>query len=164
MEALGINLGYLVSQLVNFTLLVVLLYFVAYKPILRMLDERSARIKKGLEDAETAAKRAAEMEQEFERRMGEARKQGQELVAQATQLSERARQEILDKAREEARGLVDKAKEEIDLERDAAIGELRQQVAELSLAISQKVLGESLDEEAQRRLVARFLDETEELK
>ena len=74
MEALGINLGMLVSQLFNFTLLAVLLYFVAYKPILRMLDERSAGIKKGLEDAETASKRSAEMEQEFERRMAEARK------------------------------------------------------------------------------------------
>ena len=66
MDKLGINLGYLVSQIVNFTLLAVLLYFVAYKPILRMLDERSARIKKGLEDAETASRRAAEMEQEFD--------------------------------------------------------------------------------------------------
>ena len=72
MEALGINLGYLISQIVNFTLLAVLLYFVAYKPILRMLDERSARIQKGLADAEAASKRAEEMEQEFERRMGEA--------------------------------------------------------------------------------------------
>lgn len=164
MEALGINLGYLVSQIVNFTLLVVLLYFVAYKPILRMLDERSARIKKGLEDAEAASKRAAEMEQEFERRMAEARKEGQERVAQAAQMGEKVRQGILDKAREEARGLVDKAKEEIGRERDVAMGELRQQVASLSLAISQKVIGESLDEQAQRRLVARFLDEAEELK
>jgi len=164
LEALGINLGYLVSQIVNFTLLVVLLYFVAYKPILRMLDERSARIKKGLEDAEAASKRAAEMEQEFERRMAEARKEGQERVAQAAQMGEKVRQGILDKAREEARGLVDKAKEEIGRERDVAMGELRQQVASLSLAISQKVIGESLDEQAQRRLVARFLDEAEELK
>ena len=60
MEALGINLGYLISQIVNFTLLAVLLYFVAYKPILRMLDQRSARIKQGLEDAELASRRAAE--------------------------------------------------------------------------------------------------------
>jgi F-type H+-transporting ATPase subunit b len=96
--------------------------------------------------------------------MGEARKEGQEQVAQAAQMGEKVRQEILDKAREEARGLVDKAKEEIGRERDAAMGELRQQVADLSLAISQKVIGESLDEQAQRRLVARFLDEAEELK
>jgi F-type H+-transporting ATPase subunit b len=164
LEALGINLGYLVSQIVNFTLLAVLLYFVAYKPILRMLDERSARIKRGLEDAEVASRRAAEMEQEFEQRMAEARKEGQEIIAQSTQMSEKARQEILETAREEASGLIEKAKDEIARERDMAMAELRQQVADLSLSISEKVIGESLDEQRQRQLIADFLEQTEELK
>ncbi len=164
MEALGINLGYLISQIVNFTLLAVLLYFVAYKPILRMLDERSARIKQGLEDAESASRRAAEMEQEFEQRLAEARKEGQEIIAQATQMSEKARQEILESARQEARAQVEKAKEEISRERELAMSELRQQVADLSLSISEKVIGESLDQQRQRELVARFLEQTEELK
>ncbi len=164
MEALGINLGMLVSQIVNFTLLAVLLYLVAYKPILRMLDERSARIKKGLEDAEAASRRAAEMEQEFEQRMAQARKEGQEIIAQSTQMSEKAGQDILEKAREEARVQIDKAKEEIARERDLAMDELRQQVADLSLTISEKVVGEVLDEQSQRRLIAEFLEQTEELK
>ncbi len=164
MEALGINLGYLVSQIVNFTLLAVLLYFVAYKPILRMLDERSARIKTGLEDAEAASRRAAEIEQEFEQRMTEARKEGQEIIAQATQMSEKARQEILETAREESRAQIDKAKEEIARERDLAMAELRQQVADLSLTISEKVIGKTLDEQRQRQLIAEFLEQTEELK
>ncbi len=164
MEALGINLGYIISQIVNFTLLALLLYFVAYKPILRMLDERSARIKKGLEDAELASKRAAEMEQEFERRMGEARKEGQEVIAQATQMSEKARQDILDKAREESRAQVERAKEEIIRERELAMAELRQQVADLSLLISEKVIGATLDEQRQRQLIAEFLEQTEELR
>jgi len=164
LEALGINLGYLLSQIVNFTLLAVLLYFVAYKPILRMLDERSARIKKGLEDAEIASKRAAEMEQEFERSIAEARREGQEIIAQATQMSEKARQEILDRAREEAQAQIQKAREEISRERDQAMAELRQQVADLSLMISEKVLGATLDEQRQRQLIAEFLQETEELK
>jgi F-type H+-transporting ATPase subunit b len=163
LEALGINLGYLVSQIFNFTLLAVLLYVVAYKPVMRMLDERSERIKKGLEDAEAASRRAAEMEQEFEARLGEARREGQEIIAQATQMSETARQEILEKSRQEARAQIEKAKEEIERERDLAMAELRQQVAELSLAISEKVIGETLDEQKQRKLIAEFLDQTEEL-
>lgn len=164
MEALGINLGYLISQIVNFTLLAVLLYFVAYKPILRMLDERSARIQKGLEDAEQASRRAAEIEQEFEQRMTEARKEGQEIIAQATQMSEKARQEILDTAREESRAQIEKAKDEIARERELAMAELRQQVADLSLSISEKVIGRTLDEQRQRQLIADFLEQTEELK
>ena len=164
MEALGINLGYLISQIVNFTLLALLLYFVAYKPILRMLDERSARIKKGLEDAEIASQKAAEMEQQFERQMAEARREGQEIVVQATQMSERAGQEILERAREEARVQIERAKEELARERDLAMADLRREVAELSLMISEKVLGEALDEKDQRRLIAEFLEKTEELK
>jgi F-type H+-transporting ATPase subunit b len=164
LEALGINLGYLISQIVNFTLLAVLLYFVAYKPILRMLDQRSERIKQGLEDAELASRRAAEMEQEFEQRLAEARKEGQEIIAQATQMSEKARQEILEMAREEARAQVEKAKEEISRERELAMSELRQQVADLSLNISEKVIGESLDQQRQRELIADFLEQTEGLK
>lgn len=163
MDKLGINLGYLVSQIVNFTLLAVLLYFVAYKPILRMLDERSERIKKGLEDAEAASRRAAEIEQEFEQRMAEARKDGQEIIAQATQRSERQRQEILEEARAQARAEIEKAKEEIARERESAMTELRQQVADLSLAVSEKVIGETLDEKRQRKLIAQFLEQTEEL-
>lgn len=163
MDKLGINLGYLVSQIVNFTLLAVLLYLVAYKPILRMLDERSARIKKGLEDAEEASRKAAEMEQVFEQQMAEARKEGQEIIAQATKMSEKARQDILDKAREESTAQIEKAKEEIARERELAMSELRQQVADLSLTISEKVIGETLDEAGQRRLIADFLEQTEGL-
>ncbi len=164
MEALGINLGYLISQIVNFTLLALLLYFVAYKPVLRMLDERSARINQGIQDAETASRRAAEMEQEFERRLSEARREGQEIVAQATQVSERAGQEILERAREEARAQIERAKGEIARERDLAMADLRRQVAELSLMISEKILGEALDEQDHHRLIAEFLEQTEEMK
>lgn len=164
MEALGINLGYVVSQIFNFTLLAVLLYFVAYKPVLKMLDERSDRIKTGLEDAEKASRRAAEMEQEFERRLAEARKEGQEIMSQATQMSEKARLEILEKAREEARAEIEKTKVEIVRERELAMADLRQQVADLSLTISEKVIGETIDESKQRQLIAEFLERTEELK
>jgi F-type H+-transporting ATPase subunit b len=164
LEALGINLGMLVSQIFNFTLLAVLLYFVAYKPILKMLDERAARIKKGLEDAEEASRRAAEIEQEFEQQMALARKEGQEIIAQATQMSEKARQDILEKARQESQEQIEKAKDEIARERELAMADLRQQVADLSLTISEKVIGASLDERTQRKLIADFLEQTEELK
>jgi F-type H+-transporting ATPase subunit b len=163
LDALGINLGYLISQIVNFILLAVLLYFVAYKPILRMLDERSAKIQKGLQDAEVASQRAAEMEQEYEKRIAEARRDGQEIVAQATQMSEKARQDILEQAREEARAQIDRAREEISREREQAMAELRQQVADLSLMISERVLAETLDEDRQRQLIAKFLEQTEEI-
>ncbi|MGD8462399.1 MAG: F0F1 ATP synthase subunit B, partial [Anaerolineae bacterium] len=86
-----------------------------------------------------------------------------EIIAQATQMSEKTRQDILDKAREEASAIVERAKEDIARERELAMAELREQLADLSLAISEKVIGESLDERRQRELIADFLKETEEL-
>jgi F-type H+-transporting ATPase subunit b len=103
------------------------------------------------------------MEQEFELRVGEARKEGHQIIAQATQMSEKARQEILETARDEARALIDKAREEITRERELAMAELRQQVADLSLTISEKVIGATIDEKRQRELIADFLKQTEEL-
>jgi F-type H+-transporting ATPase subunit b len=163
LEALGINLGYLVSQIVNFTLLAVLLYVVAYKPILRMLDERRSRIEQGMKDAESAARKAADAQAEFERRMGEARHEAQNAIAQATIQAEKVREEILAQARSEAQQLIERAKEETRLERDQAMAELQAQVADLSILISRKVLGQVVDEPSQRRLIGDFLKQTDKL-
>ncbi|MGQ9628367.1 MAG: F0F1 ATP synthase subunit B [Anaerolineae bacterium] len=162
MEKLGINLGYLASQIVNFSLLAILLYILLYKPILRMLDERAARIRKSMEDARTAECRAAEADEEFQKRLAEARREGQEIIAQATRMGEKVREDILAQAREEARRLVERAREEIARERQQAMAELREQTAELAILITQKIIGEALDESAQRRLVREFLTQTGE--
>jgi F-type H+-transporting ATPase subunit b len=129
-----------------------------------MLDQRSARIQKGLEDAEAASKGAAEMKQKFQEELANARKAGQEIIAQATQAGEKNRQEILAQAHEDARAMIAKAKEEIDHERDQAMSDLRRDVGDLSVSIAQKVIGRTLDEPGQRRLIAEFLEQTEELK
>ncbi len=67
MDALGINWGFLLSQIVNLAILLIALRLVLYKPVMRMLDQRAQRIKKGLEDAELASKKAAQAEAEYQR-------------------------------------------------------------------------------------------------
>jgi len=163
LEALGINLGYLISQIVNFSLLALLLYFVGYKPILRVLDERSARIRQGMADAEKAQRMAAEAQQEFERQLALARKESQALIAQATQTAQKQRDEILAQAREQAAAELARAKEEIARERERALVELRQEIADLSVTVAEKVIGQTLDLAAQRRLVQRFIEQVGEL-
>lgn len=160
---LGINLGYLVSQIVNFTILALFLYFVGYKPVLRMMDERRARIEKGLQDAQEASRRAAEAQEEFERRLAEAKREAQEILAQATAQGEKVREEILAQARAEAQELLERAKEEIRLEREQAFQELQRQVADLTILVSSKVLGAVVDEERQRRLIREFIEQADRL-
>src|SRR5947207_2200638 len=89
--ALGVNLPGLVAQAINFLLLLLILRLIAYKPILRMLDERSARIRESMERAEELKAEAARTEQQFTARLTEAQRQAQEIVSQANQFAQRIR-------------------------------------------------------------------------
>lgn len=164
MGKMGINLTGLVWQAINFGLLVVLLYFLLFKRIARMLDERRARIQKGMEDAEDAARKAAQAQAEFDERIKQAKQEAQQILAQVTVTGEKLREEARAQARQEAQALIERAHEEIDRERRQVVTELRTQVADLVLLMTQKVLKQTLDEQAQRRLIQDFLVEMDELK
>lgn len=159
MEKLGINLTGLIGQAINFGLLVFLLYRFLLKPILKMLDERRQRIAQGLEEAEQARRELALIEQEREKLLAEARQKAQEISARATQRAQKMRDEILAQAHQEARQLLEKAQQEIERERQQALTEARRQVTDLSLLMTQKVVGKALSEDDHRRLIGQFLEE-----
>ena len=164
LAALGINLPVLVAQIVNVVILLGLLYLVAYKPIMRMLDERSRRIKESMEQAETIKEQAARAEEEVKKQLGAAAREGQERIAQAVQIGEDVKQKAQQEARQEAETLINRARTEIQRERDEAIGELRKEVADLTILAAEKVIDRSLDKETHRDLIDKVLEESTALK
>jgi len=160
LKALGINLPSLVAQLVNFTLLLIVLYLLAYKPVLRMLDERRKRIREGLEASDEAKRRLADTEKEVELELGKARQEGQALIGQAQQIAARIQDEARQQARQEAEQLVGRARNEIQLERDSAIAGLRREFADLTITAAERVIRQSLDRQAHRRLIEETLAES----
>ena len=163
MEGLGINWSTLLAQIVNFLVLFVLLYFFAYKPILRMFDERSQRIKESVEQAEQVKEEAARAEEENKKKLEAAAKEGQEAIARAMRSGDEARQRAQQEAREEATTLVEKARQEIQRERDEVIGELKGEFADLAVAAAEKVIEKSLDKEEHRELIDKVLEESSAL-
>jgi len=164
MERLGVNITGLIWQAINFGLLVALLYFLLFKRVIRMLDERRARIQKSMEDAEIAARKAAEAQAEFDRRIEQAKQEAQQILAQATATGQQLREDILAQAREEAQALIEKARQEIARERQQAMAELQARVVDLALLMTRKVVKQTLDEQTHRRLIQDFLAETGEWK
>lgn len=81
MEGLGISLPTLLAQIINFVILFGLLYLVAYKPIMRMLDQRSNKVRESMEQTEFIKEQAARAEEEVEKRIEAAGKEGQEVIA-----------------------------------------------------------------------------------
>ena len=160
MEALGINLPGLLTQLVSFIILFVVLHALLYKPVLRVLDQRSSRIRESLEAAERARDEAASSREETEKQIEAARAEGQELVAQARQVAERFREEETAKATEEIEASRARAEANIQRERDAAIEELRREFAGLAITAAERVIERSLDESAHRELIDNVLEES----
>jgi len=156
-EGLGINLGYLIAQLVNFLLLVWLLNRFAYKPVLRMLAERRQRIEDGLRAADLAREEAARQHAELERQLEEERRKARERIADAARQSEQMREQILAEARAEAERIVAEAREQAVQERERILQEAQRQIADLSLLVAQKVVGETLDERRHHQLIQKFL-------
>ncbi len=160
LASLGIDLPVLISQIVSFLILFALLRFVAYKPLMKMLDERSGRIQKSMEQAEFIKEQATLAEKETQKRIEEAIREGQRLVDRATQAGEEMKQKAREEAQKEAERLIVRAKGEIEKERDDAIGELRKEFADITIKAAEKVIESSLNKEAHRKLIEKVLDES----
>ena len=164
MSGLGVNVWILIVQIVNFLILLLVLYFFAYKPVMKMLDERSHKIKESMDEVQKVKEQAAQTEEEFKKKIEAASKEGQEVIARAMRTGEEARQRAQAEAKQEAQGLVEKARVEIQRERDETIGELRQEFADLTVVAAEKVIGKSLDKESHRQIIDQVLDESANLK
>lgn len=157
MEGLGVNLGYLIVQIGAFLVLYLLLRGFAFGPISRMLEERQARIAKGLEDARQAAIARDNADAEVKKILDDARAEAAQMRTEASVQAEEQAQGILSKANEDAKKIVVDAREDAVEERNRILGELRTQVAAISIAAANKVVGESLDEKRQRAIVDSFI-------
>jgi len=161
---LGISLPTLLTQVITFIILLVVLRFVAYKPIMRMLDERSRRIKESMDQAESIKAQTARTQEEVKKQLEEASREGQERIARALKAGEEVKQKAQEDAKKEAETLVNRARAEIQRERDDAITEVRREFADLTVLAAGKVIEKTLDKEKHRELIEKVLEESSTLK
>lgn len=162
MEALGINLGYLLVQITNFAILFIILRAWVFKPIIGLLERRRETIAQGEEDARVAAQARENAEEEAEAITKKAQQEASKIVREATDRGEEVRLEIKQKAEEEAAEIRANAQEQAKEAKDQALSDLRGQVAALAIAAAQKVIGETLDEKRQHSLIKQFFNGVEE--
>jgi len=159
-EGLGINVPVLITQVVTFIILLVILRFVAYKPLMRMLDERSQRIKESMDQAESVKEQSAHAEEEVKKQLFEASRQGQERIDKAVKAGEEMKQKAQEDAKQEAEALINRARGEIQRERDEAISDVRREFADLTVLAAGKVIDRTLDKEKHRELIDKVLEES----
>lgn len=156
MEALGLNLGYLLVQIFNFAILFLVLRAWVYEPLLNMLERRRATINQGLEDARIAEEARENAEEEARKIIADAQAAANQKVREATERAEAVAQEVREQAEAEAVQAREAALQDAQQERDRILAEVRGQVAALAIAAAQKLVGEALDEQRQHQLIQEF--------
>ena len=161
MEQLGIHFPSLIVYLVNFILLVVILYFVAYKRILALLDSRSERIKNSLDEAEKARLESDKIQEELKNEIAKARNDAQNLLDDARKIAEQYKEDQKQKATEEIQQFMSESREQLSREKQKIYLEIKEHFSQLVILATEKILHRTLENEDHNKLIDEVLQNTD---
>jgi F-type H+-transporting ATPase subunit b len=155
---LEINPGLIIWTTVTFFLLLFVLKKIAWKHIVGALEQREEHIRLSLERAEEAKQEAERLLEENRKERAQSEERAQKILNEGRTLGENLKNEIVEKANQQARKMIDQAKQEIERDKEAALSQLREEVASLAIMAAEKILGESLDANKHKKLVDDVLN------
>ncbi len=161
LEQLGIDFNLIIIQAVGFLLLLWLLTRFFWKPIEQMLEARRQDINATYDKIEADRRAMEQLRAEYEQRLAQIEAEARERIQQAVGEAQQLRDQILQDARRQAQEIIARAQEQASLEREKLLTELQTYVADLTLAVAERILGESLDDERHRRLINEFIQTVE---
>ena len=156
---LSINPGLIVWTIVTFTTLLLVLRKFAWKPLLDALHKREEHVRDSLERAEQAKQEAERLIEENRKQLARAEEESRRILNEGRALAEKLKGEIVDKANQQSRKMIDQAHQEIERDKELALSQLRSEVANLAILAAERILGESLDANKQRKIVDDMMRE-----
>lgn len=155
--ALGVDAKLFIAQLVNFGVVLFVMWKWVYTPLLKVMDERTAKIEKGLKDAENSAAALRIADEEKDRIVAEARQKAKGIIEEANASGETARQEAVRKAKEEVERVVAQGKDRLQAEKQAMLDGAKQELAGLVALATARVVGDSIDAAGDEKLIRAAL-------
>lgn len=149
-----------IPALIAFLIIWVVLAKFAWPQILSMMDERGKRIQESLDEAETTKKKAIASRKEYDELVTDARRKSADIVLEARKDAEAERARIIEAAHKEAEDIIAKAHVNAEDERNAIYAAAAASIADLSVSVASKIVGETLDQDGeQRRIIERYVKE-----
>ena len=148
----------IIAQILNFLILVVILRAVAYKPVARLLQQRSDKIRDTLEKAEADRKAAEQTLTQYKNQLADAQKKAQDIIQKADVTARQEHDAAVEETRREIERMKQNAQAEIESERNRAFAEMKSQIVTLSLAAAGKVVSKNLDTKENDKLVNDFIN------
>ena len=156
---LGFSLPGLITQIINFAILLVVLRIFLWKPFLKIIDDRNQKIKLGLEAAEQASLQANESQSESKKILDDAKNEASQFINDTREMAEKLKMELEDKAKQDADVILQKAKKEIERDKDQALAVIRKNFAEITISAAEKVIDKSLDKNIHEDLINNVLED-----
>lgn len=157
MEQLGINPTLLITQVINFLILLFLLSKFVYKPILRMLAERKDRIEKGLELTRKMEEEQIRLNERKQLLLQEARSQANTIINEAERRGEEEKEAIINDARKEAQRAIEEGFAVLAAKQEEQEKRLRKEIGSLVIRLTERLLSETMDEKMQKKIVENQL-------
>ncbi len=152
-----IETGLVIAQLVNFAIVLFVLYKFAYKPVLRTLNDRTKKIEKGVEDAKTAKKKLEEVTEKEKAILIEAKKEAQEIIKRSEEEAKKNAEAIAQEAKSQTEKILEDAKKMIEHEKTKMMGEVKSEIAELVVLTTEKLISEKIDIEKDKKLIESMI-------
>ncbi len=148
----GLRGDIFLAQLVNFLIVLVVLWKFAYKPIIRMLEEREAKIAKSVADADAIAVRVADLERERETVITAARKDAQGIMATAVAQSEERKNEMVEAAKREVERVIAQSKAQMTIDRETMLRDVRKDIVDIAMKAAARIIHTDMDEKKSQSL------------
>ena len=148
----GLNGQIFLAQLLNFLIVLVILWRFVYKPVVHFLDERAEKIEKSVSEAQAIEKRIKEIEVEREDVINQARKESAEILEKAYQNAETRGAEIISAAKREVERVIAKGKQSLASEQDSMIRELRKEIIDLAMKAATRIVQNEVDEKKSKSI------------
>jgi F-type H+-transporting ATPase subunit b len=156
---LDINPGLIIWTTVTFILLLIVLGKVAWKPLLKALQDREQSIADALNKAEDARKESERLLAENTKKLQEANAETSRILKEGRELAEQMKVEIVANAHEHAKAEMERAKEEIQREKESALLEMRTEITDMAIAAAEKILDEALDSPKQKKMIDKVIQQ-----
>lgn len=143
----------IIAQLINFAIVVFVLWYFALKPLAKKMTERTEKIEKSLADAKVIEEKLQQVSAEEKRQLLEARKEAEIILAQAQQLADKQKQETADKAKAEVAKIIEASKKQIDQQKQEMVADIKKEVSELVVLAAQKIIAEKLTDTKDQKII-----------
>lgn len=148
----------LIAQVLNFLILVLVLSAIAYKPLLKVMDERKAKIAGDLNAAEKAKEDAEAVKAEYAEKLAEAKAEAQAIIDEARKAAAADHDKVMAEVKAEQEQIIATAKQSIAADQEKAMEDVRAQVINLSIAVASKIVEQKLGSEEDKKLAGKIAD------